>query len=108
MSHFTAFSPQCSVQKDASGHTKDVGYHPFGGADRGINFTAHCSAKKRQSDCVHACTIAKATTCGKQQNNSWLDHGSRFLQGLQLGKGITQATVYTNPLSYYSIKVPEQ
>jgi hypothetical protein len=27
---------------------------------------------------------------------------------LQLGKGITQATVYTNPLFYYSIKVPEQ
>jgi hypothetical protein len=27
---------------------------------------------------------------------------------LQLGKGITQATVYTNTLSYYSIKVPEQ
>jgi hypothetical protein len=27
---------------------------------------------------------------------------------LQLGKGITKATVYTNPLFYYSIKVPEQ
>jgi hypothetical protein len=24
------------------------------------------------------------------------------------GKGITQATVYTNPLFYYPIKVPEQ
>jgi hypothetical protein len=24
------------------------------------------------------------------------------------GKGITQATVYTNPLFYYSIKLPEQ
>jgi hypothetical protein len=27
---------------------------------------------------------------------------------LQLGKEITQATVYTNPLFYYSIEVPEQ